>query len=64
MADVKFIFPNLSSHDLKKYLLDRNKEGRERKKSDTNINKKEKEEKKNLPLFYHHKIRASKYEYF
>ena len=64
MVDLKFTFSNLQIPNVKKYLSDRAATGRDHKRNEADLNKDKEGKEKKLPLFYEHKIRAPKYEFF
>lgn len=63
MVDLKFVFSNISSRPNPNITLRPRTKSTLAKRKQTEISITE-EEKKKTPLFYQHKIRAPKYEYF
>ena len=63
MVDVRFVFSNIRSPELRKNLPNRGQGAISNKKGEK-IDKEGVADRKKNPLFYQHKIRAPKYEYY
>jgi hypothetical protein len=64
MADLKFIFSQLRCAERKKNAPDRVEHSVDTSKREVLPGDRERIKEREIPFFYHHKIRAPKYEYF
>ena len=64
MVDLKFVFSNIRRTEAKKTLLNRIKRSDGERRHEEITELKEEAKKREIPLFYQHKIRVPKYEYF
>lgn len=64
MVELKFVFSNIRRTEVKRTLPNRFRRSVAQGKHEEITGSADKSKKKEIPLFYQHKIRAPKYEYY